>query len=38
VDSQRIGARTYGMMLVAGAAILWSTAGLFVRLLDLASR
>jgi len=29
------GAHAYGMMLVATAAILWSTAGLFVRLLDL---
>ena len=29
------GARTYGLMLVTAAAVLWSTAGLFVRLLDL---
>lgn len=29
------GARAYGMALVAAAAVLWSTAGLFVRLLDL---
>jgi len=31
----QIGARTYGMVLVTVAAVLWSTAGLFVRLLDL---
>ncbi|MFI5014878.1 MAG: DMT family transporter [Hyphomicrobiales bacterium] len=29
------GARAYGMALVTVAAVLWSTAGLFVRLLDL---
>ena len=31
----KIGARTYGLVLVTGAAVLWSTAGLFVRLIDL---
>jgi drug/metabolite transporter (DMT)-like permease len=31
----QIGARAYGMALVTVAAVLWSTAGLFVRLLDL---
>jgi len=30
-----IGGRAYGLTLVAGAAVLWSTAGLFVRLLDM---
>jgi drug/metabolite transporter (DMT)-like permease len=31
----QIGARAYGMALVTVAAVLWSTGGLFVRLLDL---
>lgn len=31
----KIGVRTYGLVLVTAAAVLWSTAGLFVRLLDL---
>jgi drug/metabolite transporter (DMT)-like permease len=31
----RLGARAYGTVLVASAAVLWSTGGLFVRLLDL---
>lgn len=31
----RAGGRAYGIALVATAAVLWSTAGLFVRLLDL---
>src|SRR5207302_1279236 len=32
---QKYDAHAYGSLLVAMAAILWSTAGLFVRLLDL---
>src|SRR3984893_15212218 len=31
----KTGARAYGMALVTMAAVLWSTGGLFVRLLDL---
>ena len=31
----RVSSRSYGITLVAMAAVLWSTAGLFVRLLDL---
>jgi drug/metabolite transporter (DMT)-like permease len=31
----QIGSRAYGLMLVAGAAVLWSTAAFFVRLIDL---
>lgn len=31
----RLGERAFGIMLVAGSAVLWSTAGLFVRAADL---
>ncbi|MFI4996297.1 MAG: DMT family transporter [Hyphomicrobiales bacterium] len=31
----QIGSRAYGLTLVAGAAVLWSTAGFFVRLIEL---
>jgi drug/metabolite transporter (DMT)-like permease len=31
----RMGSSAYGILLVAAASVLWSTAGLFVRLLDL---